>query len=302
MSFIFLAIMDTLPHRQPPAEPRLKPMPPQSWISARTRVHLAEGDFKSNAKLRSCILKTVQTTHDVLHIQTLCNSANHSKLRKLVDLALMKRQTISHKFHFNFTLLSFRLCSKNHHCFTQTNLRLTFQHSCIASSRFKTFPDSSPDPVSFEHWTLRLTFDLWGSAVSDSIGPDRSCSLSIAQYISSFPLLQLLRLPEILVCHHVRCCTRYRDCITRTCTLAFDTVNSCCLLGLRHAALYGPDSNQDCRRVLHRLPPNGLDQHGPTGLGLHPSRCTQPCKCFNATIFGRRVLTTRESCDLAMVS
>ena len=28
MSFIFLAIMDTLPHRQPPAEPRLKPMPP----------------------------------------------------------------------------------------------------------------------------------------------------------------------------------------------------------------------------------------------------------------------------------
>ena len=54
--------------------------------------------------------------------------------------------------------------------------------------------------------------------------------------------------------------------------------------------------------MLHRIPPKEIDQHGRTGLGLHPSRCFQPCKCFNATIFDQHVLNTRESCDLAMVT
>ena len=78
-SFIFLAIMDTLPHRQPPAEFSAQAHATTGWISARTRVHLAESDYKSNSKLCSCILKSAQTMHDVLLIQTLCNSAHHSK-------------------------------------------------------------------------------------------------------------------------------------------------------------------------------------------------------------------------------
>ena len=46
----------------------------------------------------------------------------------------------------------------------------------------------------------------------------------------------------------------------------------------------GPDSSWDCRRVLHQIPPNELDQHGPCGHGLHSSQCTQLCKCFNTAI------------------
>ena len=62
-----------------------------------------------------------------------------------------------------------KLCSKNHHCSTKTNLRLTFHLSCITWSRFPTFPDSSPDSVSFEQLTLRLTLDLWRSAFTDLV-------------------------------------------------------------------------------------------------------------------------------------
>ena len=86
MSFIFLPIVDTLPHRQPP----LSPHATIGWISSRTRVHMAETNFKSKSKLCSCILKTAQTTNDVQHIQTLCNFAERFPTR----------------FHFNFTLLS----------------------------------------------------------------------------------------------------------------------------------------------------------------------------------------------------
>ena len=74
MSFIFLAIMDTWPTRtSAQADATI------GWISGRTRVHLAESDYKSNTKLCFCILKTAKTMHDVLHIQTLCNSENCSK-------------------------------------------------------------------------------------------------------------------------------------------------------------------------------------------------------------------------------
>ena len=55
-------------------------------------------------------------------------------------------------------------------------------------------------------------------------------------------------------------------------------------LGLCHPVSHGPDSSWDCRRVLHWIPPNEPDQHGPSGHGLHSSRCTQPCKCFNVAI------------------
>ena len=84
--------------------------------------------------------------------------------------------------------------------------------------------------------------------------------------------------------------------------LPLTPVDSRRLHGLCQPVSHGPDASWDCRRVLHRIPPNELDQHGQTGLGLHPSRCLQPCKCLNATIFDQHVLTTRESCDLAMVS
>ena len=43
-------------------------------------------------------------------------------------------------------------------------------------------------------------------------------------------------------------------------------------------------ANWDCRRVLHRTPPNELDQHGPSGHGWHSSHCTELCKCFNVVI------------------
>ena len=36
-----------------------------------------------------------------------------------------------------------------------------------------------------------------------------------------------------------------------------------------------PDSSWDCRRVLHKTPPNELDRHSPCGRGLHPSQCTR---------------------------
>ena len=73
-------------------------------------------------------------------------------------------------------------------------------------------------------------------------------------------------------------------CCTLKHSLALDPVNSCHPLGLCHPVSHGPDSGWDCRRVLHWIPPNELDRHGPTGRGLHPSQCTQPCKCFNAAI------------------
>ena len=72
-------------------------------------------------------------------------------------------------------------------------------------------------------------------------------------------------------------------------------VDSCRLLGLCHPASHGPDYSWDCRRVLHRIPPNEIDQHGPSDLGLHSSRCTQPCKCFNAAIF--KLCTFSENCS-----
>ena len=52
-------------------------------------------------------------------------------------------------------------------------------------------------------------------------------------------------------------------------------------LGLCYPVSHGPDSSWDCRRVLHGIPPNELDQHGLSGHGLHSSQCIQPCKCFN---------------------
>ena len=73
-------------------------------------------------------------------------------------------------------------------------------------------------------------------------------------------------------------------CTLKHSSFGFGAVNSCCLLGLRHPAFRGPDSSWDCRRVLHRIPPNEIDQHGPTDLGWHSSRCSQPCKCFSSAI------------------
>ena len=49
-------------------------------------------------------------------------------------------------------------------------------------------------------------------------------------------------------------------------------------------ASHGPDSSWDCRRMLHQISPNEFDRRCPTSRGLHSSRCTQPCKCFNAAI------------------
>ena len=127
MCFIFLAIMDTLPHWRPPAEPRLKPMPPLAGSQHELTFTWLKAMYKSNSKLCSCLLKTVQTTDDVLHIQTLCNSANHSKTVQIGCSCTDDKQTISHKFHFNLLhLVVVRLWSKNHHCSTQTSLRLTF--------------------------------------------------------------------------------------------------------------------------------------------------------------------------------
>ena len=66
-----------------------------------------------------------------------------------------------------------------------------------ALRRHPTFPCSSPDSVSF----APVTLDLWRSAVPDSIRP----AFSTVQAFSSLTWQQVLRLPEILVCHHVRC-------------------------------------------------------------------------------------------------
>ena len=76
---------------------------------------------------------------------------------------------------------------------------------------------------------------------------------------------------------------------------AFGAVDSCRLLGLCHPALHGPDSSWDCRRVLHRIPPNEFDRHGPSDLGMHSSRCTRPCKCFSSAIF--KLCTFSENCS-----
>ena len=47
------------------------------------------------------------------------------------------------------------------------------------------------------------------------------------------------------------------------------------LLGLCHPAVHGPESSWDCRRVLHKTPPNELDRHDPSARGLHSSRCAR---------------------------
>ena len=65
MSLIFLAIMDNLPH---------------------PRVHLAESDHKSNSKLCSCILKTVQTTCTNMTCYTFKHCATLSIIQKLCEL------------------------------------------------------------------------------------------------------------------------------------------------------------------------------------------------------------------------
>ena len=71
-------------------------------------------------------------------------------------------------------------------------------------------------------------------------------------------------------------------------------------LGLCHPVSHGPDSSWECRRVLHRIPPNELDQHGPSGHGLHSPRCTQPCKCFDIAIIN--VVVLRMLCSPASIS
>ena len=65
MSLIFLAIMDNLPH---------------------PRVHLAESDHKSNSKLCSCILKTVQTTCTSMTCYTFKHCATLPIIQKLCEL------------------------------------------------------------------------------------------------------------------------------------------------------------------------------------------------------------------------
>ena len=59
--------------------------------------------------------------------------------------------------------------------------------------------------------------------------------------------------------------------------LPLTPVDSRNLLGLCYPVSHGPDSSWDC-------PPNELDQHGPSGHGLHSSQCSQLCKCFNVAI------------------
>ena len=86
------------------------------------------------------------------------------------------------------------------------------------------------------------------------------------------------------------CCTLKHplsDSFTSSCTLT--PVDSRRLLGLCHPVSHGPDSSWDCRRMLHRIPPNELDQHGPSCHGLHSPQCTQPCKCcdiMNVKVLG----------------
>ena len=66
-------------------------------------------------------------------------------------------------------------------------------------------------------------------------------------------------------------------------TALSDSFTSCCprprglVLSTRLClpALHGPESSWDCRRVLHKTPPNELDRHDPSGRGLHSSRCTR---------------------------
>ena len=76
--------------------------------------------------------------------------------------------------------------------------------------------------------------------------------------------------------------TPFSDSFTSSCPLT--PVDSRRLLGLCHPVSHGPDFSLDCRRVLHRIPPNELDQHGPSGHGLRSSQCTEPCECFNVAI------------------
>ena len=87
---------------------------------------------------------------------------------------------------------------------------------------------------------------------------------------------------------HLHTCLRHREHVLST--------------RIASPASHGSDFSWDCRRVLHQIPPNEIDQHGPTGLGLHPSRCIQPSKCFNATISDQHVLTIHGFCVPAMVS
>ena len=48
------------------------------------------------------------------------------------------------------------------------------------------------------------------------------------------------------------------------------------------------------------ISPNELDRHCPTSRGLRSSRCTQPCKCFNAAI--SQAMHVFENCSPAFNS
>ena len=167
--------------------------------------------------------------HDVLHIQTLCNSANCSKTVRCVRSCTDVTQTISNNFSLKLHLVVVKLCSKSPDCSTRTNLRLTIHLSCIASSRFPTFPDSSPDSVSFEH----LTLDLWRSAVPDSIGPARSQQYSTLEVSQHCNCRDFQRSWSVI--------TFGADHVATIEAPHLYTVNTCCLLGLDHPASHGSD-------------------------------------------------------------
>ena len=64
------------------------------------------------------------------------------------------------------------------------------------------------------------------------------------------------------------CCTLkhpFSDSFTSSCPCPVDSHR---LLGLCHPFSHNPDSSWDCRRVLHRIPPNELDPHGPSWLAF----------------------------------
>ena len=78
------------------------------------------------------------------------------------------------------------------------------------------------------------------------------------------------------------CCTlkhRFSDSFTSSCP--WPPWTRAVYSDLCHPVSQGPDSSWDSRRVLHGIPQNELNQHGPSGHGLHSSQRTQPGKCFN---------------------
>ena len=102
--------------------------------------------------------------------------------------------------------------------------------------------------------------------------------------LSSCSLITLPRLKH----PHLHTCLRHREHVPST------RIASPCFARLRFQL-----------RLSSRAPPDSTTRDRSTWSNwsrLASTTMYQPCKCFTATIFEQNVLTTRESCDLAMVS